>query len=144
MAVTLTIFNAYKKFLFDGTDIDIDSDTIKVALCDNSYTPSIDDHDYFNDITDEISGGNYTAGGDTIDNASVTQDNTNDLAYINGDDVTWTSVTFTDARYGIIYKSTGTASTSPLIGYVDFGANKTITDGTFTISWHASGIISIT
>lgn len=143
MAVTITAYNYFKKFMVDGSDVDLDSDTIKVALCDNSYTPDIDTHDYYDDLTNELSGGGYTAGGATLANAALTVDTTNDRVKFDADDASWTSFTATNVRYAIIYKDTGTDSTSLLIAYVDFGENKSITNGTLTISWHANGIALI-
>ena len=58
------------------------------------------------------------------------------------DDVAWTTSTLT-ARYAIIYKSTGTSSTSPLIGYIDFSSDKSSVTGTFTIQWNAEGILNL-
>ena len=62
---------------------------------------------------------------------------------IDAADVTWATSTIT-ARYAIIYKSTGTASTSPLIAYVDFGADVISSAGNFTITWDAAGLLTLT
>lgn len=144
MAATITHYNYFKKFLVDGSGIDLVNDTIKLALCTSSYTPDIDTHDYFDNITNELSGGGYTSGGNTLDNFSLTVDTTNDRLKIDADDESFTSLTGTNVRYGIIYKSTGTASTSPLIAYVDFGENKTFANGTLTFTWHSNGVGLIT
>ncbi|MFC9766736.1 hypothetical protein ACFVJ2_33630, partial [Rhodococcus jostii] len=59
-------------------------------------------------------------------------------------DSSWTTSTIT-ARYAIIYNSTpGTDATRPLIAYVDFGADVSTTAGTFTITWDAAGIVTLT
>jgi hypothetical protein len=42
-----------------------------------------------------------------------------------------------------VYKSTGSAATSPLICYYDFGSNQSTTAGTFAIQWHADGLAYI-
>lgn len=133
------LYNGFKKNVMNG-GIDLDTDTIKVALVTSTYTADIDADVYFSDITNEVSGTGYTAGGATLASAAVTQDNTNDRGVFDANDVSWTSSTIT-ARGAVIYKDTGTSTTSPLIGYVDFGADKTSTSGTFTISWSASGIV---
>jgi hypothetical protein len=124
--------------------IDFDSDTIKVALCTSSYTPDQDAHDFFNDITNEVTGTGYTAGGATLTSASITYTGASNVLKLDGDDTSWASSTIT-ARYAIIYDATpGTAATNPLIAYVDFGADVTSTAGTFTISWDAAGIATVT
>jgi hypothetical protein len=136
------IYNSFKKDIMSG-GIDLDTDTIKVALVTSTYTPNIDTHTKFSDITNEVTGTGYTAGGVTLSSVTVTQDNTNDLAYMDAADVSWASSTIT-ARGAVIYKSTGTASTSPLVCYVDFGADKSSSSGTFQITWDAAGIVKLT
>ena len=136
------LYNSFKKKIMDGS-IDLDTDTIKVALTTSTYSPSIDNHTWFSDITNEVTGVSYSAGGVALANKSVTIDNTNDWAYWDADDTSWTTATIT-ARYAIIYKSTGVAATSPLIGYIDFATDKLADGGTFLITWSATGIIKLT
>lgn len=135
------IYNGFKAKIMNGS-IDLDTDTIKVALVTSTYTPNIDTHVFFSDVTNEVSGTGYTAGGATLAGAAVTQDNTNDKGVFDANDVSWTTATIT-ARGAVLYKSTGTASTSPLIAYVDFTTDKTSTAGTFTIQWSANGILTL-
>lgn len=135
------IYNSFKKKIMDGS-IDLDTDTIKVALVTSTYTPDQDVHDFFDDVTNEVVGTGYTAGGASLANKAVTADNTDNEGVFDADDVAWTTSTIT-ARGAVIYKSTGTASTSPLICYLDFGSDKISTAGTFTISWNAEGILNL-
>lgn len=135
------IYNSFKKKIMDGS-IDLDTDTIKVALVTSTYTPDQDVHDFFDDITNEVTGTGYTAGGASLTTKAVTADNTDNEGVFDADDVVWTTSTIT-ARGAVIYKSTGTASTSPLICYLDFGSDKISTAGTFTISWNAEGILNL-
>lgn len=136
------VYNSFKRDIMNGS-IDLDTDTIKVALTTSSYTPDKDAHDNFDDVTNEVTGTGYTAGGASLANKTVTVDNTNDLGKFDADDVTWSTSTIT-ARYAVIYKSTGTASTSKLIGVIDFGSDKSSSAGNFTIQWSASGILTLT
>ena len=136
------VYNNFKKNIMNGS-IDLDTDTIKVALVTSSYTPDQDADEFFDDVTNEVSGTGYTAGGATLASAAVTEDTTNDLGKFDAADVTWSSSTIT-ARGAVIYKSTGTASTSPLIAYIDFGADKSSSAGDFTIQWSSSGILTLT
>ena len=135
------IYNNFKKLIMNG-GIDLDTDTIKVALVTSAYTPDQDAHDFFDDVTNEVSGTGYTAGGASLANKAVTADNTDNEGVFDADDVAWTTSTIT-ARGAVIYKSTGTASTSALICYLDFGSDKISTAGTFTISWNAEGILNL-
>jgi len=125
-------------------EVDFDTDTIKVALLSSSYTPDQDAHDYFNDVSAaEVSGTGYTAGGNTLASKTATYDSANNVVILDAADTTWASSTIT-ARYAVIYDSTGTSSTSPLIGYVDFGSDQSSTSGNFTITWDSTGIVRIT
>lgn len=135
------IYNSFKKKIMDGS-INLASDTIKVALVTSSYTPDQDAHDFFDDVTNEVTGTGYTAGGASLTSKTVTADNTDNEGVFDADDVTWSTSTIT-ARAAVIYKSTGTASTSPLIAYIDFGADKTSTAGDFKIQWNSEGIINL-
>jgi len=135
------IYNSLKKALMDA-DIDLAADTIKVALVTSDYSPNQDSHDNFDDVTNEVTGTGYTAGGAALANKAITQDNTDDEGVFDADDVTWSSSTIT-ARGAVIYKDTGTASTSKLICYIDFTENKVSTNGNFTIQWAAEGIVNL-
>lgn len=135
------IYNSFKAKIMSGA-IDLDTDAIKVALVTSSYTPNIDTHEFFDDVTNEVSGAGYTAGGETLAGAAVTVDTTDDEGVFDADDVTWSSSTIT-ARGAVLYKSTGTASTSPLIAYFDFGTNQSSTAGDFIIQWNAEGILNL-
>jgi len=136
----------YGNFLLKALnkEVDFDSDTIKVALLSSSYTPDQDAHDYYNDVsTYEVSGTGYTAGGSTLASKTATYDSANNVIVLDAADTTWASSTIT-ARYAVIYDSTGTSSTSALIGYVDFGSDQSSTNGNFTITWDSTGIVRIT
>ena len=114
-----------------------------MMLLTSSYTPDIDADVFIDDVSaNEISAsGSYSAGGVTLTVTSSTDD-TNDLGAFDAADVAITSATIT-ARYAVIYKDTGTASTSPILCVLDFGADKTSTEGTFTVAFNASGIITL-
>ena len=137
------LYNTAKGKLGDGS-IDWNTDTIKMALVTSSYTPNIDSDDFWNDVSanEVAASGSYSAGGVTL-TASVTIDNTNDRAVYDASDVVVTGFTGT-FRYGVVYKSTGVASTSPLICYVDFtGSNISVVGGTFTDTINAAGVFNL-
>lgn len=125
-------------------EVDLDTDTVKVALCTSSYTPNQDTHDYYDDLSNEVANGSgYTTGGKTLTSLTVAYDGATNTFSFDAADSSWTSASFT-ARYAVIYVDTGTASTSPLLAYVNFGADQTVSSGTFTIQWNASGIAKVT
>lgn len=141
MATTTVIYNSYKLNTLDAA-IDLANDTIKVALLTSSYTPDIDTHAFFDDLTNEVSGTGYTTGGMALAGKTTTQDNTDNEGVFDANDLTWSTSTIT-ARYAVIYKDTGTPSTSPLICYIDFGENFASASGNFTLSWNSEGIINV-
>jgi len=135
------IYNSFKSKIMDGS-IDLDTDTIKVALVTSSYTPSQDDHEDFADITNEVTGSGYSAGGATLSNKSVSTDDTDNEGVFDANDVTWASSSIT-ARGAVVYKDSGTSTTSWLICYLDFGSDKTSSNGNFKIAWNAEGIVNL-
>ena len=135
------IYNSFKRDIANGS-IDLDTDTIKVMLVTSTYVPDQDLHTKKSDVTNEVTGTGYTAGGATLTSATVTADNTNNRGVFDAADVTWASSTIT-ARGAVLYKSTGVDTTSNLIAYIDFVTDKTSTSGNFTIQWNASGILTL-
>jgi len=132
-----TIFTSFKLHIGDGT-FDMDADTFKCALLTSDYTIDATDA-VFADLSSEVSGTGYTSGGATLTN--VTWTNSGTTAVLDADDPSWTTATIT-ARYAVIYKS-GTANslTNPLVCLLDFGADKGVTGGTFTVNFNAAGIL---
>jgi len=136
------IYNAFKKYLLNGS-VDLDTDAINLSLHTSSYVPDQDAHDYFDDVTNEVVGTGYTAGGQALANKAVTQDNTDNEGVFDADDVVWTTSTIT-ARYGVLRKARGGASSADeLIACLDFGTDKTSTAGSFTVAWNAEGILNL-
>ena len=133
------VYNSAKQKIMDGS-IDLDTDTIKIALVTSSYTPNQDDHEDYADLTNEVTGTGYTAGGATLTNTTITKDNANNRGVFDADDVTWTTATIT-ARGAVIYKDSGVDSTSWLITYKDFGADITSTASDFDVLFSTDGII---
>lgn len=136
------IYNSFKRDLMNGS-IDLDTDTIKVMLVTSAYTPDQDAHTKRSDVTNEVTGTGYSAGGATLANKSVAVDNTDNEGVFDADDVTWATSTIT-ARGAVLYKSRGGAATADeLICYIDFGSDKSSSGGNFTIQWGSEGIINL-
>jgi hypothetical protein len=140
MAVTAAFYGLGLTSLFNG-EIDFDTNTMKVMLCTSSYTPNIDTHRYKSSVTNEVSGTGYTAGGATLASKTVTYTTGTNTLTLDAADVTWDPSTLT-ARYAVVYKDTGTGSTSPLLVLIDFGADVASSTGPFDITWDAAGIIT--
>ncbi|AXQ69160.1 hypothetical protein HOU02_gp136 [Caulobacter phage CcrBL9] len=126
------VYNSMLDDLVKGA-INFNSDTFKVMLVTSAYTPNKDTHTRKNQVTNEVTGTGYTAGGQASA-VTITSDTTNDREDLSFATVTWTSATIT-ARAAVIYKDTGTASTSPLVAYVDFGSDVSSTNANFAVSF---------
>lgn len=134
--------SAFLKLL--NKEVDWDSDTIKVLLCTSSYTPDQDAHDYKDDVTHEVEGTGYAAGGATLASKTIGYTGATNVIKLDAADTTWPASTIT-ARYAVIYDDTPVGdSAKPLLGYVDFGADVASANGNFTLTWSADGIFTIT
>lgn len=131
------IVTPFKQHIGDGT-FDMDADTFKCALLTSSYMPDATD-EVFADLSSEVLGTGYTAGGATL--ASVTWATSGTTCVFDAADPEWTGATIT-ARYAAIYKS-GTANglTDPLVCILDFGEDRGVTGGTFTVRFDVGGIL---
>ncbi len=108
------------------------SGTYNILLMTSSYTFSAA-HNFRDDITNEVSGTGYTAGGNTA-TVTVTLDTVNDRVDISLGGTTWTTSTIT-ARKAVYYKSRGGASSADeVIAVNDFGSDVSTTAGTFTLN----------
>lgn len=135
------IYDSFKSKI-ETASYNLSSDTIKVALVTSGYTPNQTMHINFSDVTNEVTGTGYTAGGATLSGLSVTTDTTNHRGVWTATNATWASSSISAAA-AVIYKSTGVAGTSALIAYIDFGGTFTTLNDTFTVAWNASGILYI-
>jgi hypothetical protein len=114
-------------------EVNLESDTLKMALTTSAYAYDLQNHRYFSDVTNELpTGGGYTAGGKTL--TSVTVTDTGGSWQITAATLIWSSATFT-ARIGVLYDSTpGSAATNPLLVAFDFGQDEIVSAGTFTLT----------
>lgn len=118
---------AKESLLSQSPSIDFDTDTIKVALVTASYTPAVTTDQYYSTVSSAVVGTPATLTSKTVTGGIF------DAA-----DVTFTSVTGSQITQLVIYKDTGTASTSPLIAVLDSassGLPVTPNGGDITISW---------
>lgn len=114
-------------------------DVFKIALYDNSATLTKTTTAYT--ATGELAAtGGYSTGGNTLTISTAPTTDTSgavNVAYISFSNTNWTTATFT--AYGaLIYNS---SQTNRAVAVLDFGGAKTVTSGTFTITFptYASG-----
>lgn len=142
MAVTTTVYGLAQKH-FANADINWGSDTIKVALLTSTYTPAQDTHEFYSDLTNELSAsGNYSTGGASLTGTAKSYDASTNNEKLTADNLTFSALTPSSAfRYAVVYKSTGTGTTSPLIAYINFGADQNPGGSDFAIAWAATGVL---
>jgi len=135
---------AFKGELASGThNFSSGGNTFKLALYTaNPYTTSSTVFSATNEVS-SAGGSNYPSGGNTLTGQSVTA--TTATTAIDFADTSWSSATFT-AAFGAIYD---TSASDKLVVVLDFGGDKTATNGTFTIAFPdpatpSNAIISIT
>jgi hypothetical protein len=139
-AVTALIYGVPVKNQYDGTAVsDWDTDTQKIALL-TAYSANQDTHDFFDDVSAaEITGTGYTAGGATLASKTAQYDTATDQVRLDAADPSWTTSTLS-ATDAVVYKSTGTPSTSPLLVGIDFGGTVSTTAGTFAVTIDSLGL----
>jgi len=134
-----TVYNNFKEQVLLGIyNLGNAADTIKLSLV-SSYTPNIDTHQVWADVSanEYGTGSGYTAGGATLANQAVAQDDTNDRASFDADDVTWTSLgplSPATPSHAILWDDTPTSPADPLIAYWELGVTAT-NGGDYTIQW---------
>ena len=110
-------------------EIDLKDDTLKIAAFGPTASISRDTSSYTG-LSGEVSSTNYVAGGITLTNVTIAKDTTNEIVWMDCDDVEWTNVTFT-ARYLLVYDDTVSAKTS--VAYYDLGSNQVLSNDRLTI-----------
>ncbi len=131
------IYERFKANLMNKI-VDLEGDTINVMLMDNVHAFTATDNVNTDVNANELpTAGGYTIAGKALATKAVTQAATTKF---DADDTAWTSATFS-AYHAVLYDDT--LAGKDLICSFDFGGIKTVTSGTFTIQWHANGIITL-
>lgn len=142
MAITQAMTTSFKAEILLGVHDfrATGGDTFKLALYTSSA--SLDANTTAYSSSNEVTGANYTAGGGTLTNLGVvTSNNTasTGVGFTDFSDLTFSNATIT-ARGALIYNNTPSANsnanttlTNAAVAVLDFGSDKTSTDGDFTI-----------
>lgn len=115
-------------------NIDFDlPNSFKAMLVTSSYVANKDTHDRRDDVTNEVAGTGYTAGGNAV-TVTVTKDTALDKVTIQLGALTWPSSTIT-ARSCVYYRARGGASSADeLVAVIDFGSDVASSGGTFAVA----------
>jgi hypothetical protein len=139
MAISSVLQNSFKAELLGGYhSFNASGDTpagsaFKIAL----YTSSADlttTTTAYTATAEVASGGGYTTAGEALVNTGV--GTTTVTSFTDFTDVSWTSASFT-ARGCLIYNSSTISglTTNAAVCSIDFGGDKTVSSGTFTIQF---------
>jgi hypothetical protein len=134
LPITQAMCTSFKDQLLEGVHDFRSSggDTFKLALYTSSANLDATTTAYTSS-NEVANSGTYSAGGGTLTNVSPTTTGT--TAFTDFNDLSFTSATIT-ARGALIYNTTPAHTfTNPSVAVLDFGSDKTSTDGTFTIQF---------
>jgi hypothetical protein len=122
-------FNKFEQFVEDVAHKvhDLETDTLKVMLTNSAPSASLDA--VLADLTEISAGNGYSAGGSQATQSSSGQTSGTYMLVVG--DVTFTASggSIGPFRYAVVYNDTPASPADPLIGWWDYGAEVTITDG---------------
>ena len=142
MAITQVLTDTFKQDCLDGAqNLGNGGNTLKIALYTSSASLGATTSAY--STTNEVSGTGYTAGGVTLSSQGVAYDSSNNVAYFDAADPSWSSATIT-ARGALIYNNT---KSNASIAVLDFGSDFSSSNGTFQVQFpsaaHNTALIRI-
>jgi len=114
-----------------------------VALLKPTYTPNLDTHLTWADVSaQEVVGTGYTSPGQLLAGKPGTPvyNPGTDRTDLQANDSVWGPGASFTAHYAVIYDNSGS---KPLWALVDFEADQTVSNGTFTLDWQSVGLLYI-
>lgn len=149
------IFSSFIKDVMNKASdhLDLDTDTIKVALYGDSGTPSQTDtsaHNAYNGsggawvTANELSQGGWSATGLALTSVTSTF-SSNVYTFDAADTANGSAATLSGVQGCLIYDD---SATTPVVDqgicYLSFGGAQSVTSGTLTVVYNASGIFTLT
>ena len=139
MAITQAVCNSFKVEILKGLHnfTATTGNTFKLALFDSEATLSASTTAYATSADEVGDSGTYSEGGGAL--TSVTPTLSSSTAVCDFSDISFTSATIS-AQAAVIYNSSTVSglTTNASVCVLDFGAVKTSTSGTFTITFPAA------
>jgi hypothetical protein len=136
-------YQAFKESLMDRSihsGVDLDTDSLKVLLVSADQDANANTHQDRADVTQEVTGTGYTAGGVAL--ASVTVTASSGTVTFDAADTTFSTVTIASILGSVVYKDSGSAATDLLIVYHDHGS-QAVTGADYVVQWNASGLMTL-
>lgn len=129
---TFTVFNQFMLKQHNGNAIDLDSADIRVSIHANGYVPS-QANAFFSDVSNEVAGTNYNAGGSVIAGVTLALDG-NVVEWIHND-IVWaqSGAGFSTGRTYVWREYNVVPTLSKLIGYMAEGSDFGNVNGPLTL-----------
>ncbi len=139
MAITASgiHFISFEKMLINAAALNYQAEDYKGALVTDTHTPNFDTDETWNN-TNETSGGSWSAGGIALTGTELTT-SSGTTKY----DATDVSVATTDITAAMAYRFYADSVADEELFVVDFVNAVTTVNGTFVITWNASGIFTV-
>lgn len=117
---------------------------IRCMLTDGSWAMDKDTSQYVSEVTGEVTGTGYTAGGQALASVTETYDAASDTTVVDAADPSWDATGGELSASGaVFYVDTGTASTSPIVSVWAFTSLQTATNAAFTVNIDAAGFVNL-
>lgn len=113
-------------------NIDFDTDVF-YALLTLGFTPVPNTHDRRDDVTGEVTGTGYTAGGQVI-SVSISKNTTTGIVTVTFGAVSWASSTISADGMVIYKRRGGAASADELVAFNDFGSTIASSGAAFNVA----------
>jgi len=143
MAISINFYNEAGVYTKTGI-VSLTNANLKLALLTKDYTPNLESHAVWADVSNEVADGNgYALGGKALTTLSVTR--VGSVVTWKADDVVFLNLSKT-FKYGLLYlDETVSAIVKPLVLLVDCDdtdpANDiTVANINYAFEWHTDGI----
>lgn len=137
----MPLVNSFKKA---GIDLVLAEGTIKAMILNNSHTTNIDTQEFIDDVSaNEVSGVGYTSGGQALTGVATSIDTGTDTVKLDADNITFSTVTISNARFVAYYVDTGVPGTSRITNIVDFGSDQSRAAEDLVIEIATGGILDL-
>ena len=146
--MAITVSGLYLPTWIDIVDttqlaVDLDLETHRGAMFTNTITPNFSTDTAYGVApynANEVTGTAYTAGGALLTSTTVSESPAGTLMW-DAADLAWAASTIANAR-GVLLYADALAGNNAIV-LVNFGADYSTTNGTFTIQWAAAGIFAL-
>lgn len=153
-----TVSKIFRQYVADVianvTNLDLDTDTIKVALFNNSITPDENATaalSAYNAATSQWltanevwQAGQWAQGGVALTSPSINTGTSDVVFFTAANTASGSAATLANAYGAQIYDPSATPVASQGACFNYFGGPNSVTNGTFTAVWNASGILRFT